>query len=186
MELTRSLVEKKAQEHRKVEPLYTTEQDHVEMLSEAFKGEEYGWRDVEWVVQWYFRRYLGMYPGDERRATEESVRENDFGAVKDVLGSVVEQRLVAEQLNRLTTLVGVDIPVASGFLISMFPDQYLVVGDREWRTLREANKIEQSYPDTLTIDDYHRYHEIYRDLADRFNVDAWTLYRALWRLGDNT
>lgn len=186
MDLTRSLVDEKAQEYREVEPLYAIEQEHVEMLPETFSGEEYGWRDVEWVVQWYFRRYLGAYPDDERRAAEESFRENDFREIVDVLGAVVEQRSVAERLDRLTTLVGVDVPVASAFLMFVFPDRYVVVGDRVWRALCEADELERSYPDAPSVDDYLTYHATCRDLVDRFDVDAWTLYRALWRMGDET
>jgi hypothetical protein len=184
MELTPSLVEAKAREYRETEPLYAVERDHVEMLPRAFEGGEYGWRDVEWVVQWYFRRYLGAYPGDERRASEASFRENDFDDVADVLGAVVERRPVAERLDRLTTLVGVDVRVASAFLLFAFPGRYVVIGDREWRVLRDAGELERSYPDAPTVDDYLAYHDVCCGLAVRLDVDAWTLYRALWRLGD--
>ena len=186
MELTRSLVEAKAQEYREVEPLYTVEQEHVEMLSQTFRGEEYGWRYVEWVVQWYFRRHLGAYPDTERRATEGSFRENDFEDVVDVLSAVVELRSVAERLDQLTTLIGVDVPAASAFLMFAFPDRYIAIGDREWRVLVEADELERSYPDALSVDDYLTYHEVCRDLADRLDADAWTIYRALWRIGDET
>ena len=98
MELTGSLVEEKADEYRDVEPLYSVETEHVEMLRGTFASGEYGWRDAEWVVQWYFRRYLGAYPDPPSRAA------------------------------------------------------------------------------------YLTYQETCRGLCERFDVDAWTLYRALWRL----
>jgi len=54
MELTRSLVETRAQRYQEVQPLATVEREHVEILPEMLAEEEFGWRDVEWVVQWYF------------------------------------------------------------------------------------------------------------------------------------
>jgi len=186
MELTRSLVEATAEEYREVEPLYAVEREHVELLPETFRGDEYGWRDVEWVVQWYFRRHLGAYPDAERRATESSFRDNDFGDVVDALDAIVETPSVADRLDRLTTLAGVDVPVASAFLLFAFPDRCVSVGSREWAALRAAGELDRPYPDAPTAEDYLAYHELTADLADRFDVDAWTLYRALWRLGDGT
>lgn len=183
MEFTRSLVETKVREYREMEPLYAVEQEHVEMLYETFKGGQYGWRDVEWVVQWYYRRHLGGYPDAERRAAEAAFRKNDFEKVTDVLGAVLERSDVAAKLDRLTTLDGVDVPVASAFLLFAFPEEYVTVGEREWNALREADELESSYPDPLSVDDYLRFHEGCRNLADRFDVDGWTLYRVLWRIG---
>lgn len=182
MDLTRSLVETKAREYRDLEPLSAVEEEHLDMLPGTFSGEEFGWRDVEWVVQWYFRRYLGAYPDEKRRVTEESFRQNDYEAVVDVLAAVEEDRETADRLHRLTTLVGVDVPVATAFLAFMIPDRYVVLGDREWQVLHEAGELDHPYPDPPTVDDYLTYHDVCRDLTDRFDVDAWTLYRALWRL----
>lgn len=182
MDLTRSLVETKAREYREVEPLSTVEEEHLDMLPGTFGGEEFGWRDVEWVVQWYFRRYLGAYPDQKRRTTEESFRQNDFEALVEVLAAVEEERETADRLHRLTSLVGVDVPVATAFLAFMIPDRYVVLGDREWRVLHEAGELERPYPDSPTVDDYLTYHGVCCELTDRFDVDAWTLYRALWRL----
>lgn len=187
MALTRSLVRAKAREYRENEPLYAVERDHVEMLPEAFAGGEYGWRDAEWVVQWCFRRYLGAYPDAERRATEEAFRDNDFEAVADaVTGAVDPDRETSDRLGRLTALAGVDVPVASAFLLFAFPDEYAAVGDREWRVLREAGELDRPYPDRPSVEDYLAYHEVCRDHRDRFEIDAWTLYRALWRLGEES
>jgi len=184
MELTRSLVASTAEEYREVEPLYAVEREHVEMLPETFRGDEYGWRDVEWVVQWYFRRHLGAYPDAERRATESSFRDNDFGDVVEALGAVAGTDSIAERLDHLTALDGVDVPVASAFLLFVFPDSCVPIGSREWAALRTAGVLDRPYPDAPGVDDYLAYHEQIADLTDRLGVDAWTLYRALWRLGD--
>jgi len=185
MGLTRSLVDSTAAEYREVEPLYAVEREHVEMLPATFRGDEYGWRDVEWVVQWYFRRHLGAYPDAERRATESSFRDNDFGAIVDALDAVAGTESIAERLDCLTALDGVDVPVASAFLLFMFPDSCVSIGSREWTALRTSGALDRPYPDAPAADDYLAYHERITELTDRFEIDAWTLYRALWRLGDD-
>jgi len=184
MELTRSLVEAKAAEYRAEEPLHAVEQQHLEIVPGTFAGDDYGWRDVEWLVQWYFRRHLGAYSNRERRTNEAAIRENDFGTVVEVLGAVAGSATTDERLEELTSLVGVDVPVASAFLTFMFPDRYVVVGEREWRVLRAAGELDRSYPDPVTADDYRGYLAVCRGLADRFDVDLWTVYRALWRLDE--
>ena len=62
MELTRDLVEEKAREYRDAEPFDAVEREHVEIIPETFSSGDFGWRDAEWVVQWYYRRYRGAYP----------------------------------------------------------------------------------------------------------------------------
>ena len=153
------------------------------MLPGAFAGGEYGWRDAEWVVQWYFRRHLGAYPDARRRAAEAAFRENDFEEVRDALATIGGASETAARLDRLTALVGVDVSVASAFLTFAFPERYVVLGEREWRVLREAGELERPYPGSPTVDDYREYDAVCGDLVDRFDVDPWTLYRALWRLG---
>ena len=183
MELTQSLVEANAEEYEAREPLYAVEQEHVHIVPETVQSGEYGWRDVEWVVQWYYRRYLGAYPGDERRVGEEAFRNNDFGDVVDTLTVVAESGDAAEKLRRLTDLEGVDVPVGSAFLLFLFPERYVVVGEREWGVLHEAGELAEPYPDPPSVEEYLTYDQACQDLTGQFGVDAWTLYRALWRLG---
>jgi hypothetical protein len=182
MELTRSLVERKADEYREREPLYAVEAEHVGRLHRTFASGDYGWRDVEWVVQWYFRRYLGAFPDQERRAVEEQFRDNDFDDVVTTLTAVLEDGDVTETVDRLTELDGIDVRVASAFLLFLYPEQYVVVGEREWAVLFEAGELDDPYPGPPSPDEYLPYHETCRDLRERFDVDTWTLYRALWRL----
>lgn len=183
MELTRSLVERLAAEYREQEPLATVADEHLELLPAAFRSGEYGWRDAEWVVQWYYRRHLGTYPDDERRDAEEAFRENDSDAVRDAIAAVTasDQDDPAPLLDRLTDLVGVDVPVASAFLQFTSPDRFVALGEREWRALQDVGALDEPYPATPSIDDYHRYHEACTRLREELDVEASTLARALWR-----
>jgi hypothetical protein len=76
----------------------------------------------------------------------------------------------------------VDVPVGSAFLFFLAPERYVPVGPDEWRALREAGELAETYPDPLSIPEYGTYLDACRALTDRFDCDPWTLYRALWRL----
>ena len=182
MELTGSLVEAEAEEYRETEPLYTVEQEQIETLPGAFAAGEFGRRDAEWVVRWYFRRFLGAYPDADRRAIEERFAENDFEAVRRAIAEAVSAEDVAEKLEALTALESVDAPVGSAFLLFIDPEEYIVVGEREWSALRDAGELADPYPESPSIADYERYLDVCRTLTAAFDCDMKTLYRALWRL----
>lgn len=182
MELTRSVVETRAEEYREHEPLYPVERTQVETLPAAFASGEFGWRDAEWVVRWYYRRFLGAYPDAERRAAEDRFGENDFETVRNALTGATATDDVIRRLDLLTDLRGVDVPVASAFLLFADPEAYAVVGEREWTVLRRAGELSDPYPDPPSVAEYEAYLGTCRSLADRFDCGQWTLYRAVWRL----
>ena len=182
MDLTPSLVEERAREYRETEPLYDVEREHVESLPSAFAGGEYGWRDAEWVVQWYFRRHLGAYPDADRRAVESAYGENEFEDVRDTLSAVLRAEDDGERVRLLTSLEGVDVRVASAFLQFAVPERYVAVGDREWAVLRAAGELHEPYPDPPSVEDYLTYLETCRAVADRLGTGLRTLHTALWRL----
>jgi hypothetical protein len=184
MELSVSLVASKASEYRRREPLFDVEQERIETLPAAFGNDEFHWRDAEWVVRWYFRRFLGEYPHEDRQATESAFRANDFETVQEALQAVTRTDDIAAQVDQLTALEGVDVPVASAFLLFLDPDENVVVGEREWSVLHEAGELPGAYPDPPSTGEYERYVAVCRELADRFDCSTWMLYQALWRLAN--
>ncbi|ELZ56728.1 MULTISPECIES: hypothetical protein [Halorubrum] len=118
MDLSESTVRDRAREYAEREPLYDVERQHVETVPRAFAGDEYGRRDAQWIVRWYFRRYLGEYPDRERREREEAFRDNAFDDVVDAIDAAVETAGATESdptdgdadaaLAALTALDGVD------------------------------------------------------------------------------
>jgi hypothetical protein len=183
MHLTGSVIRTRAQEYAETEPLYDVEQQHVDMLPGTFAEGEYGRRDVQWVVRWYVRRYLGSYPDRERREIEEAFTDNDFEVVLDTLGeATTEMAKPLEALTLLTDLKGVDTSVASAFLQFGAPERYVAIDERTWRVLRAAGELDEPYPDPPIVEAYRTFDEACRRVLDRTGVDAWTLYRALWRL----
>jgi hypothetical protein len=182
MELTGSLVASKAEEYAEEEPLYAVEAEQIDGLPDALAAGEFGWRDAEWVVQWYYRRSLGAFPNDRRRAREDAYGANGYEAVRAAIRAASVAGPAVEQLEALTALAGVDVPVASAFLMFLDPERNIVVGDREWAVLQRAGELDEPVPEPITTADYEAYLGVCRALGDRFDCSMWTLYRALWRL----
>ena len=185
MELTPSLVDEMAAVYEERQPLFAAEAEHVEMLPGLLGDGEFGWRDAEWVVQWYYRRFLGSYPDAERRAAEDAYGENGYEDVHAALTGAVAAEGVADKLDRLTALCGVDVSVASAFLAFLHPECHLVCSEREWETLRAAGEVDAPYPDPPSASAYESYLATCRAVADRCDCSLWTLYRALWILGED-
>ncbi len=183
MDLTAEDVDAYVTAYREEEPLYPVEQDSVESLPKAFRTGEYGRRDVEWVVRWYYRRYLGAYPDAERRRVEDRFSGANFETVREAVGLAVEAEPddYRDAMDALTALPGVDLPVASAFLAFARPDGFLVVGDREWRVVSELTELEGSYPNPPSYPSYDRYLRASRGLAADLGCDLRELYMVVWR-----
>ena len=182
VELTSEVVRAKAAEYDAEHALFAVEDEQVEGLPGAFSSGDFGWRDAAWVVRWYYRRYLGDYPEERRRAAEAAFGENDYEAVRSAIEGALDAPDDAGAVRRLTDLSGVDVPVAAAFLMFADPCAYVVVGEREWAVLREAGELDGRYPDPPSVDEYLTYLDACRAVADRTDCDLWSLYRALWRL----
>ncbi len=185
MDLTPDVVAEYTRTYPDVQPFSMVEDEHRELLPKMFADGDYGWRDPEWVVQWYGRRFLGGVPDQDRRALEDAYGDNDYEAVHDAISAAVEADTAAEMLAYLTELAGVDVPIGSAFCQFIDPENYVVVDARQWNGLSDAGDLDGSYPDPPTVADYERYLEAYRATAERCECSVWDLYRALWVLGRN-
>lgn len=183
MALSPETVASLATEYQEAQPLAAIEAEHREMLPETFASGEYGWRDAEWVVQWYFRRFLGAYPDAERRAAEDAFGENNYEAVHAAISGAVAAEDVETKLDMLTDLRGIDSSIASAFLQFAEPSSYLVVSEAEWTALAAADELDGRYPDPPSVDDYEEYLTACRSIAERSEEELQTVYRALWMLG---
>jgi hypothetical protein len=183
MDLTPATVTAARREYPDRQALAAVERDHLDMLPRAFAEGDFGWRDAEWVVQWYYRRDLGAFPDETRRAREGAYSENDYDAVQAAIRGAVGADGAAAKLEHLTTLSGVGVPVGSAFLQFIEPDDYVVVGEREWTVLRAAGELDGDYPAPPSVQEYERYLDACRTVADRCDSDPRAVYRALWVLG---
>ncbi|GGI94206.1 hypothetical protein GCM10008995_00510 [Halobellus salinus] len=181
--LTTDIVAEHTQTYPEVQPFSMVEDEHRELLPDMFEGGDYGWRDAEWVVQWYGRRFFGGFSDRDRRALEAAYNDNDYEDVHDAIGAAVDAEDAVGMLSHLTDLAGVDVPIGSAFCQFIDPDNYVVIDERQWGLLREAGELDADYPDPPTIEAYERYLATYRAVADRCECSLWDLYRALWVLG---
>jgi len=182
MEFSRSGVRARAEEYDDEEPLAAVENEQIETLPDAFSEGEFGRRDAEWVVRWYYRRFLGAIPHEERDRAESLFEGNDFEAVLDAVETAVGEADLRRKLDALTGLGGVDLPVATAFLQFVDPDIYLVVDERTWGVLAQKDLLAVPYPDPPSPDEYETYLLTVRALRTDLGIDLWTLYRALWRI----
>lgn len=180
MGFTPEIVTQRAEMYENRQPLATVEREHLDLLPSTFAGGDFGWREAEWVVQWYYRRFLGSYPDDERRAAEAEFGENSYEAVRDAIVGAVEADDLVPKLDLLVNLTGVDRSIASGFLQFIEPSRYVVGGPMEWAVLIEADELDVEYPDPFTTEAYSRYLEACEAIARRCDCDLWTVYRAIW------
>ncbi|MFB6185173.1 MAG: hypothetical protein ABEI96_11510 [Haloarculaceae archaeon] len=181
MDLDAETVRELAAEYERKEAFHNVEQQHLDILPGMYADGEFGWRDVEWVVRWYYRRFMGAVPNRERREIEDEFGRNDFETVRDVFADVAATDDLHERIDRLADLDAVDVPLASAFLTFFDPDSYLVLGEREWTVLTRASALDEPYPEAPTASDYETYLETARTLAAEFDCDLWTLYQAVWR-----
>lgn len=205
MDLSVADVEDRIDEHveayRESAPFYPVEKESIESLPDAFRAGEYGQRDVEWVVRWYFRRRVDAIDHDRRREIEERVGNADRAAMREAMWDAVDALDGDEgddanagdgtaesdpdhhrALDALTRLPGVDVAVGSALLWFLDPDRFFVVGDREWRVVAALTDLDGTYPDSMTVEAYDRYLDAVRTLADRLDIDHWRLYLVVQRL----
>ncbi|WP_248896005.1 hypothetical protein [Haloplanus halobius] len=184
-DLTPATIDELVDEYERDEPFDLVEREHTETLPPVFADGAFGRRGAEWVVQWYYRRRqrVGSVSDAERRAAESQFLDNDYEAMVDAIQGAARADAFETKVERLTALTGVDIAVAAAFLAFTHPDRYVSVDPRAWRALRVTGELDGSYPTDLTADDYERYLEAVRAVADRADRDPWTVYRALWQLG---
>ncbi|EMA59490.1 hypothetical protein [Halorubrum kocurii] len=205
MELSLADVEDRVADHveayRESAPFHPVEAEAIESLPGAFRAGEYGKRDVEWVVRWYFRRAVTDIDHEERRAVEAAVSDADprelRGAMWDAIDALdgADSEAAADSgpphrraLDALTRIPGVDVGVASALLWFLAPDEQFVVGEREWAVVAALAAADDlgpdldEYPEPMTVDAYGRYLDAVRGVADRLGVDHWRLYMVIRRV----
>ena len=181
MALSPETVARLASEYQATQPLAAVEAEHLEMLPSTFASGDYGWREAEWVVQWYFRRFLGAYPDAERRTAEAAFGENEYDAVHAAIAGAADADEPRRKLDLLVELTGVDVSIASAFLQFLEPSSFVVMSSAEWDVLRGVGELDERYPDPPSADAYCRYLDACRAIADRCESDLGTVYAAVWQ-----
>lgn len=182
MDFSPELVHEQADAYSSRQPLHDVEEEHREMLPSLLRGGDFGWRDPQWVVQWYFRRHLGAYPDAARREAENAYGKNSYEAVSKALTEATETDETEPKLAALTELTGVNVSLASAFLHYLHPERYIVGSRREWSVLATAGRVESAYPEPFTARDCTQFIQVCREIATECDCSLQTVYQALWML----
>lgn len=174
MRLNRELIVSKADEYMEIadnERYQEEEPRQLERLPIAFENGTWTWEDLEWIVRWKAHRSIGYF------------RRNDRDRVGTVISDVIETSEPRQKVALLTNLHGIQVKMASAFLLFMNPNKFTVIDSRAGSVLANGGYLESMVPQSPSVDEYIQYLEVCRDIANRFDVDLRTLDRALWVLG---
>lgn len=185
-ELTREQVQRLCREYEREEPFYAVENERLETMPAAVRQGSLSWKDAEWLVRWYYRRHLTSAYNERRTATESGFRENDWGDVRNTLEIVIGMDDPAERVAQVAALQGTDVGVASGVLYFLDPEDDIVMGEPEWRSLEDLGERTRGYPEAARPSDYHDYRATCARLRDDLSVSFIELQRALWRLSSDS
>lgn len=176
MTLSRDRILKHAEEYRSEAPagFYEKEENQLERLPKVFEERRWDWSDLEWIVRWKAARSIGYF------------ERNNRDIVDEVITNVLETQSTYKKVNLMTGLKGVQVKMASAFLLFMDPEKYTVLDWRASDTLVEEGHLPTPVSQVPSIEEYINYLDVFRSVAEKFEVDMRTLDRALWVMsGDN-
>ena len=159
-------------ELRRLAGLYYLEQYLFEIVSDRFAEEQtltpY---DFFAIIVWKSNR------------SKMNVRDGLLAAGKspaDVMADVVAADTPRGKIETLLQIRGIGAPIASAILTVCYPDEFTVLDDRVWRTLKQARV--DGLPDysPSSPEDYIRYCQVCRRLAAERGMSLRDLDRALW------
>lgn len=179
--LTADRLEALEREYERLQPFAGVEATMFETMSAAVRAGDLHWRDVEWMVRWYYRRHLSSSVNEERERTESNFRANEWPIVKETIESTVTQSSPGERVSTIATLEGLDVGVASAVLYFIDPVQDIVMAAPEWEIMTTVTDLE-AFPSDPGPSDYTRYRQHCQQLATERKVNFRTLQRALWQL----
>lgn len=183
-ELTAENIRELSAQYMRVHPFAGDEQHTLETFPQAAHDGELRWRDVEWLVRWYNRRHLTSSFNRAAKEAESAFQTNDWETVETTIDEALNRDDPADRVDRLTTLAGVDVPIATGVLYFLGPTRDIVLGEREWSGLQKSGSLSEDYPHTPSTGDYERYRSVMAILRDAFDGTFIDLQRAVWLLAD--
>lgn len=151
---------------------YRSEVELLQELPEKFDNRIWSREDLEEIVQWKSHRALPDFG------------ENDRG-VDETIEKALDAQELSEAVDALRGLHGVQVPMASAFLMFMDPNKYTVIDERAWKAFRDLGYVTADYDNQSTYK-YVLYLGICKALALEHGVSLRNLDRALWVLGGET
>ncbi len=131
--------------------------------------------ELEEILKWKLRGQFGRQAKRRQANTSENVMTITKAAFAVThTDKDIETTL---KLKLLSTLSGVEIPVASAILTLCFPTQYSVIDFRNWRQVYKTEKQKTNY----TTKEYVEYLKTIRSWAKEFGVTPQEIDLAIWQ-----
>lgn len=134
--------------------------------------------DIEKVFKWKLRSQFGRQKILRQSNTDEVIQKVTslaFGIEHTDNDYEIELKLKI-----LSSLRGVEIPVASAILTLVYPDKFAVIDFRVWKQLFKVKK--SSY----TTKDYLKYYQKAKYLSEKYNLSLQQIDMAIWQYDKET
>lgn len=131
--------------------------------------------ELEEIFKWKLRTQYGRQIKQRSLNTNEniiSITRTAFGITHT--DDDYETKL---KLKLLTSISGIEIPVASAILTLCFPEKYSVIDFRNWKQIYKSEQKKTNY----TAKEYTDYLRIIRTLAESFGLTPQEIDIAIWQ-----
>jgi len=131
--------------------------------------------ELEEILKWKLRLQYGRQSKYRELNTEDNVIKVTRTAFS--ISHPNEEYETKLKLRILTSLSGVEIPVASAILTLCFPEKYSVIDFRNWNQVYKSKKGKTNY----TINQYVEYLNFIRKIAKQYNLTPQEIDLAIWQ-----
>lgn len=132
--------------------------------------------ELQEILKWKLRGQFGR----QQKKRETNTNANVI-AITQAAFAVIHSDKDFEtslKLKLLSTLSGVEVPVASAILTLCFPKQYSVIDFRNWRQVYKTERQKTTY----STKEYVEYLRTIKNLAKEFNVTPQEIDLAIWQM----
>lgn len=162
---------KRADNHTETQRL-TTMFQQLKNEREEFYLEE---NELEEILKWKLRSQYGRQKAKRKVNTPKNI--NAITKVAFNISHNDNDIETALKLKLLSTLTGVEIPVASAILTLCYPQKYVVIDFRNWRQVYKSDKTKTTY----TTADYIKYLKHIQEQAKKYGVTPQEFDIAIWQ-----
>ena len=139
----------------------------------AIRAGNYSRAELMKIAEWKLERENGTYQPSIKHISENTDQE-----IAEALEVAVHAKTPRVGLGVLTTLFGIEVPVASAIMMAIYPDRHTVID------VRSLEELGQKKPQP-SIDYYLRYRDACERIAAERGVTLRDFDRALWQKNRN-
>jgi thermostable 8-oxoguanine DNA glycosylase len=131
--------------------------------------------DLDDVLRWKLRSQFGR----QKNKRSLNTNENIIKITKAAFGVSHHDKdfETCLRVKILSTITGVEVPVASAILTLCYPEQYCVLDFRNWRQVYADKKMKSKF----SVSEYTAYLNLIKKKAEVFDVTAQQFDIAVWQ-----